>query len=42
MRFHFPHSYDPFHDPVWLEEAGWILFFLGALLAMLLWPGLRG
>lgn len=42
MRFHMPRFHQPLHDPVWMEEAGWILFFMAALLAMLLWPSLRG
>ena len=42
MRFHMPSFHRPIHDPVLMEEAGWILFFMAALLAMLLWPSLRG
>jgi hypothetical protein len=42
MRFPHHPSFREFHDPIWLEEAGWVVFLLLALLAMVFWPGLRG
>lgn len=42
MRLHLPHPFSHLHEPMRMDELAWLALLLGALLAMLLRPELRG
>ncbi len=42
MRLHLPRPFLHLHEPLRMDELAWLALFLGALLAMLFRPELRG